>query len=188
MKFYHLTIKSRNQKSISAFFSFFFSSINNLNFHVVKKYFEKKRKKKVLTILKSPHVNKKAQEQFEFRYYSKQIALHSTQNDKHLVFIKKVRANLFSDIKIKTKFSINKEGENKLRKQIFNPKNFQVKMIDSQKSQSYNFKRNTHLKVKNYYKTQNSLNKAMTKYLKVLDIYGELGVASRYNNFGSSNK
>ena len=76
MKSYHLIIQSRNQKSISTFFPFFLSSIQNLNFNVIQKYFEKKRKKKILTILKSPHVNKKAQEKFEFRYYSKQITLH----------------------------------------------------------------------------------------------------------------
>ena len=126
-------------------------------------------------------MNKKAQEQFEFRYYSKQIALHSTQNYKHLIFIKTVKANLFSDIKIKTKFSVNKKEENKLRKQIFNPNNFQVKIVASQESQSYDFKRNTYLKIKNYYNTRNNLNKTMTRYLKVLDIYGELGVASGSN-------
>nr|YP_009115283.1 ribosomal protein S10 [Berkeleya fennica]AJA05804.1 ribosomal protein S10 [Berkeleya fennica] len=86
MKSYHLIVQSRNRKSISTFFPFFLSSIQNLNFNIIQKYFEKKRKKKILTILKSPHVNKKAQEQFEFRYYSKQITLHSTQNFKHLIF------------------------------------------------------------------------------------------------------
>ena len=180
MKSYHLIVQSRNQKSIRTFLSFFFNSIKNLNFDVIKKYFEKKRKKKILTILKSPHVNKKAQEQFEFRYYSKQITLYSTQNFKHLIFIKKIKDNLFSDVRIKTKFSINKKNENKLREVIFNPDNFQIKILGNKNTR--NLKQNKKLKIENYYNTQNKLNRATSKFIKILDTYGE--VINKHTLFG----
>ena len=43
------------------------------------KYFSKQKKRKVVTILKSPHVNKTAQEQFDYRFYTNEFLVNSTQ-------------------------------------------------------------------------------------------------------------
>jgi ribosomal protein S10 len=90
MKTFNVTITSRNKNSINDFFLFFNgNTVCNLN--VIKKYFQKKIEKKKLTILKSPHVNKKAQEQFESRLFKKQFTVQTTKNLKYLIFLKRDR-------------------------------------------------------------------------------------------------
>jgi len=68
MKTFKITIFSRNQHSVNKFFSLFINNVDS-NFTVIKKHFQNKRAKKIITILKSPHVNKKAQEQFENKLF-----------------------------------------------------------------------------------------------------------------------
>lgn len=103
---YHITIISKNKNSIKNFFKFFNQILKNLN--KIKKYLKKKHKIKILTILKSPHVNKTAQEQFETRFYLSQITIYySPKNLQLLIFLKKIKVYLFPDLKIKIKFSIN---------------------------------------------------------------------------------
>ena len=93
---------------------------------MLKSILIRKKKKKKLTILKSPHINKTAQEQFEARIFSKKLIIYPIKNSKYLAFFKKIRNNLFSDIYIKTKFSLNKTAENNLKLKIFNPNNFKI--------------------------------------------------------------
>ena len=103
---FNVTILSRNKNSINDFFLFF--NENTLyNLDVIKKFFQKKIKKKKLTILKSPHVNKKAQEQFESRLFKKQFTIQTTRNFQYLIFLKRLNYNLFPDINIKLKYIIN---------------------------------------------------------------------------------
>ena len=75
---------------ISTFLDEYISS-NNLNVIVSKSSFKKVVKKKVITVLKSPHVNKRAQEQFEFRFYRAQISLFSYRYLLLLVFLRYVK-------------------------------------------------------------------------------------------------
>jgi ribosomal protein S10 len=152
MKPCNVTIISNNYKSINNFFLFFFNS-RKTSFNVIKKYFQKKRNKKILTILKSPHVNKKAQEQFESRIFSKQLKIYSSQNFQYLIFIKKIKTYLFPDALIKTKFTINQNETKQIRMQIFNPNNFKLNAFKEKK-------KNIILKIK--------------ILIKVFDIYGEL--------------
>ena len=67
-------------------------------------YFPKKQKTNIFTILKSPHVNKKAQEQFEIFVFSKQLTLYSIKKLKYLFYLKKIQESLFSNVKVKIKF------------------------------------------------------------------------------------
>jgi len=89
MKHYKLTIISKNKKSAENCFLFFSNNMNELNVNIVKKYLKKKKKKNLLTILKSPHVNKTAQEQFESKLFSKQLNIYSSRNFKFLLVLKK---------------------------------------------------------------------------------------------------
>ena len=59
------------------------------------------------TVLKSPHVNKKAQEQFEYRLHKRQISFYWFQSFKMLMLLKKVQTKLFPDVKIKIRFMLN---------------------------------------------------------------------------------
>ena len=82
---------------------------------------QKNLQKKRLTVLKSPHVNKKAQEQFEYRLFKKQFETEVTKNFKYLVFLKKLNYNLFSDIHIRLKYAIKNKSITKSGLKIFDP-------------------------------------------------------------------
>jgi hypothetical protein len=106
-------------------------------------------------------VNKTAQEQFEYRIYSKQITIYSSQNFQYLVFLKKVNAHLFPDIKIKTKFNM---GHNMGKQiEVLNPTNLKMDLFRDRNRQSSKLK------------TQNMI--------KTFDTYGEL-LGMNSNKFG----
>ncbi len=155
MKFYHLTLLSKNKNSLGNSFLFLNKSI--FSFIIVKKYFNKQRKCKKLTILKSPHVNKTAQEQFEIRFFSRQFNICLIRSLKYLIIYKRIKNILFPDIFIKTQFSFNKRIENRLKFKIFNPNNFKITKIPY---------RNRSIRSKNL--------KKIKHFIKIFDIYGEL--------------
>lgn len=82
MKTFDVIIKSKNQNSIAKLFSL----LKKKKCNNIKKYFQKKTKQKRITILKSPHVHKKAQEQFEQVIYNKQLSLYTIKNLTYLTF------------------------------------------------------------------------------------------------------
>jgi len=158
MKHYHLTITSKNKKTLKDFFIFFNGT--SINPNLIKKYFQKRNKKKILTILKSPHVNKTAQEQFESRFFINQLTIYSPNIFQSLIFLKKIKVNLFPDIKVKIKFTINNILYKKTQAKIFNPNNFKLNIFNK------SLRQKSH---KEYLK-----NKQTQHLLKIFDIYGEL--------------
>ena len=111
-------------------------------------------KKDVITVLKSPHVNKTAQEQFEYRTYSKKILINSFKPSMFLLTLKKIKGLSFSGVALKL---IGWTGEgNKSNKilNLLNPKNIVLK-IDCK-----------------FYSGHKS-NKGFTKYLQLFDCHGE---------------
>lgn len=166
---YHITIVSKNKNSIKNFFIFFNQTLKNFN--IIKKYLKKKKKKKILTILKSPHVNKTAQEQFEIRLFTSQITVYYSEKSlRFLIFLKKIKIYLFPDIKIKIKFTVNKSLVKQTQSKILNPDNFKFNFF-------YKTLKNKNLKNKDYQKNkQYNIKKGnleQTKYLlQILDLYG----------------
>ena len=133
MKTFNVTIVSRNKNSIYNFFSFFNrTSLCNLNARI--RYCQKNLHKKRLTVLKSPHVNKKAQEQFEYRLFKKQFRIEVIKTLKYVVFLKKLNYNLFSDIHIKLKRVIKDKSILRSGLKIFDPNYCKLNAI-------YNFKK-----------------------------------------------
>jgi len=128
MKHYQINIESKSKKHLENFSIFFFKSLKNYN--LINKVLTNKKKRKILTILKSPHVNKKAQEQFQVNIYSKKINLYSTQNKSILLFIKKISLTVFSNVKIQIKFSINSNLIKKTQTKILNPTNFKLNFFN----------------------------------------------------------
>nr|WAK85012.1 ribosomal protein S10 [Amicula sp. isolate GU52X-4 cfCalB7] len=106
--------------SLNKFILFFFNALKNkqINIYILKKILSKKKKTKKFAILKSPHIYKSAQEQFEFKFFFKQIKCYSTTNFQFLLFLKKI--SIFSGVKIKIKLINNTK---KYKFQIFNPDN-----------------------------------------------------------------
>jgi len=166
---YQITIISKNKNSLKNFFIFFNQILKNFN--KIKKYLKKKHEVKILTILKSPHVNKTAQEQFETRLYISQIVIYySPKNLQLLIFLKKFKIFLFPDIKIKIKFYINKSSIKKTQSELLNPNNFQLNFFEQQlKNQT--LKNTKYYKTKQYYKKMTML-KRTEALLKIFDTYG----------------
>ena len=175
MKHYQLTIISKNRKSAENCFLFFLNSTGELNLNIIKKYFRKKRKKNVLTILKSPHVNKTAQEQFESRFFPKQLSIYSSKNFQFLLFLKRIKTHLFPDVKIEIKFLLNENLEGKTKVNILNPSNFKLNISRKMTFRKYILS-NDRKEIKNelYNLNKKSDLKNIRHLLKIFDMYSEI--------------
>ena len=160
MKQYYLTITSKTEESLKNFLVCLKNP--NINYNVISRQFKKKTKKQKFSILKSPHVYKTAQEQFESRFFTSQINFYSNDTFKSLIFLKKIKNNLFPNIKIKIKFSTNKTLSRKVDKQIFNPNNFKLNVLQK------------NLKRRKIRKNKETNYKKVEFLLKLFDTYGEL--------------
>ena len=127
-------------------------------------YSQQKQKRKVFTTLKSPHVNKTAQEQIEYRLFSKHINILSFQILKFLILIKKIQMKLCPDIEIQIKFVLNTKIIKKAKLLSLNPDNYKTNSFSLCKKKDI-----TSLK-----KMQKLNKKQILYYLKLFDIYGEL--------------
>jgi ribosomal protein S10 len=170
MKIYHITFVSKNKNSLNSAFLFFFN-ISELNFKTIKKYFQKKTTKSFVTILKSPHVNKKAQEQFETRFYSKQLSVYPTKKLKYIFFLKKIQNNVFSDVKLKIEVTTKFSKEKKFNFFTLKPQNYVLKNLNknciSQRIYFYKKKKLTNF--------NSSLS---NNILKIFDVHGELSITN----------
>ena len=75
----YFTLKSFNNTNINLFLNFLIKKFNNYlgyKFNIIR--LPKTIKK--YTVLRSPHINKKAREQFEMRIYTTQIVLEINKN------------------------------------------------------------------------------------------------------------
>jgi ribosomal protein S10 len=149
--FINIRIFSKTQESIEQFLNFFIIFHNQKKLTLCSKTLKKIKKNKKFTILKSPHVNKTAQEQFKFEVFSNEIFIKSHQILKILIVLKSIKKSLFPEIKIVVKFTF--QNNTKLRLQPFNPDNF---MNDSTNINKLRLKKNA------------------SKILKIFDIYGQL--------------
>jgi len=82
-----LSIHSKSLNSLTNFLKFFYklktNKVLNLKFFPVQS--QKNKKVYFFSVLQSPHVNKKSQEQFGYYVYNKQLKIHLSQMAKFLV-------------------------------------------------------------------------------------------------------
>ena len=148
--FINIYLSSKNHTSLNTFVRFFLkiTRTKQIDASAFLVQHSKPRLIKKFSVLKSPHVNKKAQDQFEFRVYNKQLSLYSLQGLKLLRVLKQIQHKLFADVKIKVGFVFN---DSKLQKKVrkkFNPNKIVL--------------------------TKNQANESSSKFhLQLLDMYGE---------------
>ena len=108
--FINIYIYSKNKVSLNNYLNFLKKTFNNnkLKLKTVFILFQKKKNKQIFTVLKSPHENKTAQTQFEFKIYKKQLTMYTSKPLKLLYFVKYFTEQNFSDIKIKISINSNK--------------------------------------------------------------------------------
>ena len=154
---FYIKVSSKHSENLKEFLLFLYKFKNN---NLVIKYFPKQKIKKFVTVLKSPHVYKSAQEQFEFRIHTKNLLIDSEQHFKFLYFLKKIQNNIFPfvNLKIKSIFD-SKSIELDLKSNKLNPNKMNIQFLNSVVKKDSNSK---FIKVK--------------KYLTLFDGYGELSI------------
>ena len=124
--FNYVTISTKEKRALKKFL-FFFSKINFFSLKLVSQK-NKKIKRKFITVLKSPHVNKTAQEQFEFKIFESQIIMYSDKKSFfYAMLLKKTLQKGFSGLKIKLTYNFDKTKQNKKLLSFLNPDNILLK-------------------------------------------------------------
>lgn len=159
-------IISKNKKSL---FNFLFFLFNNVKINSIYKYTKLKVKKKIITVLKSPHVNKKFQEQFETKSFSKQILVSSYNISKILIILKLLKTKLFPDVSFKIKFLVHNKDSYKVKKKLFTPSNY-VFTLNNYVTQKIRIDKCKKFYIKN---KRIKFIKKSKNFLKMLDCYGE---------------
>ena len=131
--FFTINIYSKNLNSLNNFLKIFNNKkiFKKLKIKFFKILYENPVKKKKLTILKSPHVNKKAQEQFEHKIYKKKLLCFTEQPFLFLIMFKVLRFKYFSDAYVLINFQFDLSKSTKIFKQNFNFKSIDLKHVKS---------------------------------------------------------
>lgn len=102
----NLSIYSKNSNSLTNFLKFFYRLESNklFNFQLFTVQSQKKKKRFFFSVLKSPHVNKKSQDQFEYVTYEKNLKINILKLAQFLTICKIINTKIFHDINFKIKF------------------------------------------------------------------------------------
>ena len=169
-----LSIYSKNANSLTNFLKFFykFKKKKFLKLKFYTKQSQKKRNFSFISVLQSPHVNKKSQEQFEYYVYSKQLKIQACQLTKFLFIWKWIKTKLFFDVKIKTDFLLNEHLFNDLTLEKTDYEEFIPIFFNKKKfDESQIHKRKFSKKSKTFLLHFSSITKQTS--LKLVDIQGE---------------
>jgi ribosomal protein S10 len=129
-----LKVISKNKTSLIFFFKTISKICDKKEFRLIffLKKFQPRKINRIFTVLKSPHVNKIAQEQFQYHLLSKTIKFYTVQSLKLIVLLRRLQVEFFSDIQIKVYFSIKESNLKRFQNQILNPKVYNLKMFKTQ--------------------------------------------------------
>lgn len=157
--FFHLKVSCKDKRILKKFINLL-TKLKSLPISI--KYFPKHEKRKFVTVLKSPHVNKTAQEQFEYRYFSKDFLVFSFKPLTFFLLLKKLKNLSFSGIKIEIRGLLEKKKTGKPVLKLITPDNIVLREVC--------FK-NNNLKKNKTLDFDYSLSK---KYIQLFDSYGEI--------------
>ena len=180
--FINVYLHSKNFNKIKIFVRFFKKVLFNrhLNIKISIKNFNKYTLKKEFSILKSPHVNKKAQEQFYYSTYRQQISLFSYQPLLILKILKLIKSSCaFAGVNIQIKIAVN---SSKFYKTLLREIKINRYFLHSTKN------------IKSLKKINSLSNLTKTKvvnlnsYLQLCDLNGEINLIKNnlYKSLGSS--
>ena len=163
--FFYLKISCKDKRILKKFLEIF-TKIKSLPIYI--KPFSRREKRKFVTVLKSPHVNKTAQEQFEYRIFSRHFLIFSLKPQIFFLFIKKLKNLSFSGVKLEVKGVFEKNIANKYLLKLVNPDNVVLKTLDPTLK---NFRKDK----KEYRISQpiSSESDLLKKYVQSFDSYGE---------------
>lgn len=150
--FLHFKVSSKDNQTLEKFLRF----LQKLEISsTVLKHFSKQKKRKFITILKSPHVNKTAQEQFEFRYYSKEFLIDSFKPLTFFLTIKKIKNLSFPGLKLEVKGLLDSNKKSRSLLRLINPDNIVLEYSNSRAFKKLSLQK---------------------KYIQLFDCYGEISL------------
>lgn len=149
MSKYTLLLYSKDKKTINNFLNFFKNN-KQLKFQRLTKQSKITR----FSVLKSPHINKNAQEQFQYIHFCISLLFFTHKVKKKFIFLKKIKNQLFPELKL-------------LVKGIYSSKKNITKFLSPNRIIIYNQKKFVKL-------TSKHLLKKSIFYLKTLDYYGNI--------------
>lgn len=168
--FFYLKVSCKDKRILKKFISFL-SKIKSLPVFI--KPFPKKKKRKVITVLKSPHVNKTAQEQFEYRFFSKSFVVFCFKPLIFFLLLKKLKNFSFSGIKLEVKGLFEKDAVRRQTLKLINPDNIVLKDISLNQSKLKKSKRK-YEESKYTFSECNYDFSLSKKYIQLFDSYGEI--------------
>ena len=164
---FYLKISCKDKRVLKKFLHF----LTKMNFLLISlKSFPKNKKRKFVTVLRSPHVNKTAQEQFEFRIYSKHLLIHSFKPLTFLLLLKRLKNLTFTGLNLEVKGFVEKNKIYKHTLKIVNPDSI---ILHSLKSLNLS----TKYPNKNFKQAPESFKSDFShcrKYIQLFDLYGEI--------------
>ena len=170
MKQYCLKIQSKNEKSLRKFLYFFFKHLKT-KFNIIQKSNTSQTNKKIITFLKSPHVNKTAQTHFETRTFTGKILIKGFYLEKSLIFLKKILIKLFQDVSVHLTFLTYK----KKSLNLFSPNNIKFSKGNLLKR---NYKRYKQKIILKKFNTKKDSFFYLSKFLTKISLFGEMIILS----------
>ena len=164
--FFYLKVSCKDKRILEKFMKVFVK-IKSLPIFI--KPFPRHKRRKFITILKSPHVNKTAQEQFEYRFFSKHFLIFSPKPRTLFLLLKKLKNLSFSGIKLEVKGMFQKTIIDKYTLKWVNPDN--IVLEKAYLTQKVFKEDKTKNEVFRFSPDQLDLSK---KYIQSFDSYGEL--------------
>ena len=169
--FFYLKVSCKDKRILKKFLCFF-TKIQSLS--VFLKSFPKHKKRKFVTILKSPHVNKTAQEQFEYRFYSKHFLINSSKPLTFFLILKKLKNLSFPGINLEIKGFLEKNITHKHILRTLSPDNIILRNVSSLDLNKNFLKLNHQDKVLKTISMNPNFNfLSIKKYIQLFDLYGE---------------
>lgn len=155
--FFHIKVSAKDKKVLEKFGQFISKlqlTSNSL------RLLSKRNVRKFITILKSPHVNKTAQEQFEFRVYTKEFIISSFKPLTLFLILKKINDSSFSGLNLKIESLFKQNTKKKLI--ALNPDSVDLNTVER-----FNSVLSSDLST-----SQNFL--SSKRYIQLFDCYGEM--------------
>lgn len=107
MYLFNISIQSNHKTYLTRFIKLF-NSKSKTHFKSIKHYLQKKRSTSPFSILTSPHVNKRAQEQFKTRRLKLQLKIRTLEPLKLAILLKRVYSQSLPNLRIRIKITVNK--------------------------------------------------------------------------------
>lgn len=168
--FFYLKISSKEKRILKIFLHFF---TKLTSFPIFLKSFSKKEKRFFVTVLKSPHVNKTAQEQFEYRFYSRHYIIRSFKPLTFFLLLKKLKNFSFPGINLEIKGFFEKNKAYKHALQMISPDNIILQNVSNLNLSKSKFEMVP--KIAFFEPMSSKSNLALSKkYIQLFDLYGEL--------------